>query len=81
MTTIALETNSRHQLEMILSLAQKLKIKSKIFEDDVMTPYEKSIHGESFTLKQLSEHLEEIADKNDTTPYKYLKQKLANESV
>ncbi|PWK28445.1 hypothetical protein LV89_00649 [Arcicella aurantiaca] len=76
MTTIALETNSRQHLEMILSLAQKLKIKSKIFEDDLVTPYEKNINGESFTLKQLSEHLEAIADKNDTMSYDEFKKKL-----
>jgi hypothetical protein len=47
MTTLALEINSRQHLEMMLSLAQKLKIKSRIFEDDVMTPYEKNIDGQN----------------------------------
>ena len=77
MTTLALEINSRQHLEMMLSLAQKLKIKSRVFEDDVMTPYEKNINGQSMTLSELSEHLEAIADKNDMMSYDNLKQKLS----
>jgi hypothetical protein len=77
MTTLALEINSRQHLEMMLSLAQKLKIKSRIFEDDVMTPYEKNINGQNMTLKELSEHLETISDKNEMMSYDDFKQKLS----
>jgi hypothetical protein len=37
----------------MLSLAQKLKIKSRIFEDDVMTPYEKNIDGQKYDFKRI----------------------------
>ena len=47
---------------MMLSLAKKLNIKSKVFENDTMTLYEKTINGNTMTLKQLTEHLDNIAN-------------------
>jgi hypothetical protein len=76
MTTLALEINSRQQLEIVLSLAKKLNIKSKIFENDVMTPYEKTINGDTMSLKQLTQHLDNIADNDGTMSYDEFKKRL-----
>ena len=76
MTTLALEINSKQHLSMMLSLAQKLKIKSNIFEDDILTPFEKSVNGKSMTLTELTEHLDSIVNQNDNMSYDDFKQKL-----
>lgn len=76
MTTLALEINSRQHLAMMLTLAKKLKIKSKVFEDDIMTPYEKTINGDTMTLKQLTEHLDNIADNGVAMSYDEFKKRL-----
>ncbi|MEY4539804.1 MAG: hypothetical protein RLZZ306_1561 [Bacteroidota bacterium] len=76
MTTLALEINSRQHLEMMLSMAKKLKIKSKVFENDIMTPYEKTINGDTMTLKQLTEHLDNIADNGKSMSYDEFKKRL-----
>ncbi len=76
MTTLALEIDSRQHLNMLISLARKLKIKSRIFEDDVLTPYEKTINGQAMTLSELTNHLDSIVDKNDNMSYESFKQKL-----
>ncbi|MDZ7898253.1 MAG: hypothetical protein U5N85_09560 [Arcicella sp.] len=77
MTTLALEIDSRQHLDMLISLARKLKVKSKIFEDDILTPYEKSINGEAMTMKELSSHLDSIVDSNKNMSYETFKQKLS----
>ena len=78
MTTLALEIETRQHLEMMLSLAKKLNIKSKFFENDVMTPYEKTINGDTMTLKQLTEHLDNIADNDGTMSYDEFKRNLSS---
>ncbi|MCU0468822.1 MAG: hypothetical protein MUF58_09485 [Arcicella sp.] len=76
MTTLALEINTRQHLEMMLSLAKKLKIKSRVFENDLMTPYEKTINEDTMTLNQLTEHLDNIADNDETMSYEEFKKRL-----
>lgn len=76
MTTLALEINSRQHLEIMLSLAKKLKIKSKVFENDLMTPYERTINGDTMSLKQLTEHLDNIAENDETISYDEFKKRL-----
>jgi hypothetical protein len=76
MTTLALEINSCQHLEMMFSIAKKLKIKSKVFENDIMTPYEKTINGDTMTLKELTEHLDNIADNGKSMSYDEFKKRL-----
>jgi hypothetical protein len=76
MTTLALEINSRQHLEIMLSLAKKLKIKSKVFENDLMTPYERTINGDTMSLEQLTEHLDNIAENDETISYDEFKKRL-----
>jgi hypothetical protein len=77
MTTLALEINSKQHLNMLISLAKELKIKSKIFEDDILTPFEKSVNGEAMTQKQLGEHLDSIVEENNNMSYETFKKKLS----
>ena len=41
-----------------------------------MTPYEKTINGDAMTLKELTEHLENIADNGQSMSYDEFKQRL-----
>ena len=68
-STFALEIGSRQHLEMMLLLAKKLNIKNKVFENDTMTPYEKTINGDTMTLKLLIEHLDNIANNGGSINY------------
>ena len=45
-------------------------------ENGIMTPHEKTINGETMTLKQLTEHLDNIADNDETINYDEFKEKL-----
>jgi hypothetical protein len=45
-------------------------------ENNIMTPYEKTINGETMTLKQLTEHLDNIADNDDSISYDEFKKRL-----
>jgi hypothetical protein len=76
MTILAWEINSRQHLEMMFSIAKKLKIKSKVFENDIMTPYEKTINGDTMTLKELTQHLDNIADNGKSMSYDEFKKRL-----
>ena len=44
--------------------------------NDVMPPYEKTISGDTITLKQLTEHLDNIADNHRTMSSDEFKEKL-----
>ena len=45
-------------------------------EENKMTPYEKTINGDAMTLKELTEHLENIADNGQSMSYDEFKQRL-----
>jgi hypothetical protein len=45
-------------------------------ENDIMTPYEKTINGETMTLKQLTEHLDNIADNDGNMSHDEFKKRL-----
>ena len=49
-------------------------------ENDIMTPYEKAIDGDTITIEQLTKHLNCIADNDRTMFCDEFKQKLKNEN-
>ena len=49
-------------------------------ENDIMTPYENEIHGDTMAIEQLTKHLNCIADNDRTMFYDEFKQKLKNEN-
>ena len=44
--------------------------------ENEMTPYEKTINGDTMTLSELTKHLDNIADFDGTMSYNEFKQKL-----
>ena len=49
-------------------------------ENDIMTPYEKAIDGDTMAIEQLIKHLDGIADNGNTMFFDEFKQKLKNEN-
>ena len=49
-------------------------------ENDITTPYEKTVNGDTMTIEQLTKHLDGIADNDGTMFCDEFKQKLKNEN-